>query len=500
MSLLGIDIGSGSVKAVVFTTTGDTLGQAQVIYGTTRPGTHRAEADPNDLWNAVVASVRGVTASVDSNAVEALGVSAHGESFVAVDGHGQALGPMVMNADNRATAECDEIGKILGDERYHAITGLPLHPMYAVSKMRWMARHQADLFGRAAFLLGPADYVLLRMGLPACTEASLAARAGALDLERRQWSVDVLAAAGIPPRLLPRLVPAGQSVGGLGTEAAGILGLRSGIAVALAGHDQPCGALGAGCVRTGDVCDSAGTYECLTAVSAQRPESRMALPLHLNTGPHVVEGLFATLAFFPAGLAVNWVIETLHPDSNRNEFLDGLERRLAAIPGPTGVCVLPHWVGSCTPDWDPRATGAIIGLTPTVDRDRLVKAAFEGIACELAVNLEALTKVLGPCKRIRIHGGNGKYPWTVQLRADMTRTRFEVLAQRDAVSLGAAMLAATAAGMFPDPIQAAKTMSSTGTLIEPEPVTISAYGRQQQVYRAFNSALRPVYALAVANT
>lgn len=497
---LGVDIGSGSVKAVVFNDAGVERGHGQAAYPTNHPGPNRAEADPELIWAAVVAAVH---AAVDGLAVapQAMALAAHGESVLPVDAHGAALGPMLMNADNRAVAEAAAIGRALGQNdgpaRYHAITGLPLHPMYAIAKMQWLARHEPERFAQAAWWLGPAEYTLLRLGLPVRSEPSLAARTGALDLAGRTWSSAILAAAGVAESRLPPLIPAGRAVGSLSAAAAAELGLPSGIPVALAGHDQVCGALGAGCVQPGDTGDSAGTYECLTAISAQRPASAQALPLHLNTGPHVVDGLFATLAFFPAGMVVQWLLAATVAPEDQAAFLAGLDDRLTAIPGPTGVCILPHLVGACTPHWNAQATGAMLGLTPRTGRDQLFKAVFEGLACELAENVDALRTLVGPCERIRIFGGNARCPATVRLRADLTGCTF-VAAPREAVCLGAAMLAATAAGRFADPVQAARAMGRSDGQTVPDPALVRAYRPQRQVYQAFNQAMIPLHAALAA--
>jgi xylulokinase len=496
MSLLGIDIGSGSVKGVAFTARGGILAEAAAPYRSNFAGDGRAEAAPEEIWEAFAGVCRRVGAAAAGDLVEALAIASHGETFIPMKRDGSALGPAVMNADNRAADEARMLEREVGRMELYRITGVPPHPMYALPKILWLKRHAEAIYRQAELFASPAGYIQARLGLPPAFDVTLAGRTLAFDLDAGDWSRAILSAAGIPSDRLPEVRPAGAALGRLSRAAAESIGLPAGAGVALGGHDQPCGALGAGCVQPGDVADSAGTYECLTAASRARPDAATAARFHLNTGRHVIGGLYATLAFFPAGLLTRWFAAEFAPGRDPDDFFREAEERIGqGEPGPTGICVLPHWVGACNPAWDARATGVIVGLTPRADRWRLYRAIFEGIACELTLNVEALEQTTGAFDRVRIFGGNARHPFSIQLRADVTGKRVEALAHPEAVCLGAALLAGVAAGLYRDAAAAAAALLGAPRRFDPNPAAAKAYDPQIRRYRAIFPALRAIHAM-----
>ncbi len=500
MSLLGMDIGSGSCKGVVFAEDGTILGQASRGYRMTTPAPGRAEMDPEVLWTAFAGVVRDIAAR-PGQPISALAIASHGETVIPVDGKGVAVGPALMNADNRATAEALALETALGRGEIYRITGLPAHPMFALSKILWLRTNAPDVWSRAKRFLSVEDYLLGRLGLPPLTAHSLACRTMAFDVRRLDWSASILAAAGLGPERLGIPAPSGQKVGTVSAGVAARLGLRTGMIVAVGGHDQPCGALGAGVVRAGQVADSAGSYECLAAVTDTPRNTPEALAFALNSYCHVVPGQYVTLAFFPAGLVAQWVVDQLCGEDRAEARLT--DRPLYAVldeavaqrcAGPTGVCMTPHWVGACNPHWDPRATGALVGLTPGITRHHLYKAVYEGIACELALNIEALEQVVGPIGPVRLHGGNARSDFTVQLRADLTGRPMELMTEPEAVCRGAAMLAGVGAGVFADARAAAEAWTPATRVFTPDPAAQRLYRRQTAQYNRLYPALEAVRA------
>lgn len=481
------------MKAVAFTSAGDILAQAAADYPTAFRENGHVEALPENLWNVFARVCGEIGANTAADPVSGLAIVSHGETFIPLGRDAAAIGPAIMNADNRATDETKRLSDALGHAELYRITGVPPHPMYSIPKIMWLKRHNPSLYERASVFATPAGYLQARLGLSPAIDHSLAGRTLAFDLDAACWSRTILDAAGIEASKFPEAVAAGVTLGRLTQEAAEALNLPAGARVALGGHDQPCGALGAGCMHDGDAADSAGTYECLTVVSGKRPERAAASRSHLNTGRHVVGGLYATLAFFPAGVLTRWFLDELVPEEERRGFHAKAEDQVGRLGvDPTGICVLPHLVGACTPAWDPRATGVIVGLTPPAGRWHLYKAMFEGFACELDLNIEAVERALGSIHGVRIFGGNSRHAFSVQIRADVTGKRFEALANPETVCLGAAMLAGVAAGEFAGPAAAVATMTGGMKAFEPDPVTAAAYDKQKRSYRAVYPALEPV--------
>lgn len=455
MSLLGIDIGSSSCKGVAFDASGTSIAKAEVSFRVSASEPGRAELDPEVFWDAVISVARSIGRDTAADPIETMAISSHGETIIPVDGSGKAVGPALMNSDNRALAQAEEFGRELGRERIHSITGLSLHPMFALTKIQWIRDNQPDLFLRARYFIGPADYVLMRMGFPPVTDYSLASRYMAFDILAKSWSSEILAFAGIEADRLPTVLQAGERVGRLSTSCASTLGLLPGVTVSLGGHDQPCGALGAGVVEPGIISDSAGSYECLAVSSGFPQNNARALEFNLNSYCHVVPDQYITLAFFPSGLMVKWFVEqfceveALEAKTSGRSVYEVLADKVAAFASTaTDIIAFPHLVGSCNPHWDVRATGTISGLTPGVTRIQLYKSLYEGIACELLQNLKALQEVSGDSGPVRIFGGNATAPFSVQLRADITGRSMAVMPHSEMVCQGAAILGGIGSGRF----------------------------------------------------
>ncbi|MDR3643901.1 MAG: FGGY family carbohydrate kinase, partial [Clostridia bacterium] len=463
MSLLGIDLGSGSCKGVVFDNSGVSLAQETREYSTYSLHPKMAEMDADCFWEAVVFICRQLAEKVGGQNIEALCVSSHGETIIPVDKDGNAISPAIMNSDNRADEQARRWERIPGRNRIYEITGLPLHAMYSLNKILWLKEHEPELYSRAERFVSVGDFILQKLGLPPYTDYSLASRTMAFDIRKKDWSEEILQYAGIDRSRFAIPMPAGQLVGKLSASTASLLGLRAGTAVALGGHDQPCGALGSGVMNSGEVADSAGTYECLTAVSSEPVNTPEALSFSLNSYCHVVPDRYVTLAFFPAGIVSRWFVEQLCFEDEANarrvnkrvfEILDAKMQEVC--PGPSGLLMTPHFIGSGNPYFDVSAAGALYGLTPQVTRHHLYKAIYEGIACELRINTGVLEKICGVFSAVQISGGNARSRFTVELRAAMTQKAFQILECSDTVCLGAAMLAGVACGVYASAQEAAE--------------------------------------------
>lgn len=499
MSLLGIDLGSGSCKGVVFNYYGMIIAQASEEYSVYSPAPGMAEMDAEIFWEAVVKVTRRLSAVVERDPIEALSISSHGETFIPVLNDGSAAGPAVMNSDNRAVKQSEWWEKTLGKEKIYSITGLPVHPMFALNKIIWLKEHNPDVYSRVDKFLNVEDYILVKMGLPPYTDYSLASRVMAFDINKKRWSDDILKCAEIPEQKLGIPLPSGEKAGRLSREAASILGLKEGIIVAMGGHDQPCGALGSGVIDAGEVSDSAGTYECLTAVSEKPRNTEKALSCSLNSYCHVVPDRYVTLAFFPAGLVSRWFIEQfcfedkIQAEKLNKRVYEILDENVEkVIAGPTGLCITPHFVGSCNPYWDVRATGVMVGLTPQITRYHFYKAIYEGIAYELAINTQVLEELIGKFDSIKINGGNARSEFTVQLRSDITGKCMQTLHTSEAVCQGAAMLAGIAAGVYRNAEDAVSKVVRVRKSFAPDSTASEKYKVQLQKYRLIYPSLEDI--------
>jgi xylulokinase len=497
VSLLAVDIGSSACKAIRFAADGQILAQHAVGYRPEFPRPCFAEIDPETFWNALCTSSRAV-ARDRADPVRALCLSSHGETFVAVDADGRPLTKAILNQDGRALEEASWCEATLGRQRLFQITGLVAHPMYPVPKILWLRKHSPEIFASTCSFLTVIGYLFEKMGLPGYVDYSLASRFLAFDIEKRAWSDEILRAVELDPAHLPTPVPAGTIVGRLIAEVAGQLGVPAGTPVVLGGHDQPCGALGAGVIEGGRVSDSMGTYECLLAVSDAPSLNETACASALNCYCHVVPNKFVTLAYFPSGIMLKWFHDLL--------YANGSGELAAAAPaqaseashyafleahtpqGPTGLCITPHLIGSCNPDFNPRVRGFIAGLDPSIGRAHLYKGILEGLACELAIVSETLEQAVGGFEDIYVTGGGTASALGLELRAALTGCRLHVMSRQEAVCLGTAILAGLAVGEYASPGQAVAEVVGEKAVWVPNPAIAASYRDQAERYRRLRSA------------
>ncbi len=503
MSLLSIDIGSSRCKAVVFAVTGEILSQHACAYTPEFPAPSHAEINPERFWQAVCQGSRTVSKNL-SDPVRALCLNSHGETFVPVNVRNEAVGPAILNQDNRASEEAVWLEKTFGRKRLFEISGLVAHPMYPVPKLLWLRKHRPDIFASSVRFLTVIGYVLARLGLPAYVDYSLASRYLAFDIRQRRWSDEILTATEINVECLPIPVPAGTIAGKLDGSVASQLGLSPGTMVALGGHDQPCGALGVGAIDPGRVADSMGTYECLLAVSDQPSLTEAALAASLNSYCHVIPDKFVTLAYFPSGIMIKWFHDLLYAEvhgesvlaqngeSSYPEFIHYARLEREAPLGPTHLCITPNLIGTCNPDFNPHARGVISGLGPNTTRSQIYKGILEGLACEMSQMAEILAKAVGEFRDVYVTGGGSRSALGLRLRAALSGRVLHVMECPESVCLGGAILAGVACGEYGSLREAVEVVVREVSTISPDNATAAAYAQQVKQYRHVNSALTTI--------
>lgn len=495
MSLLGIDLGTSNCKCVAFRENGDVIVQSSVSYTPYSKHPDWMEIDAEVFWDAFVKTVRTVSAWLSDDPVTALAISSQGETIIPVDRSGIPVCPTLMNADNRAKPQIEELEHRLGRRRIYDITGLPLDTTFGGTKMMWLRENQPDVYARTAKFLSCEDFILMRLGLGAYSSKCLCCRTLLMDVRRREWSREMLDAMGIDPGKLSEPVSSGQLIGRLDAQTAAILGLHEGVGVAAAGHDQCCSIMGSGVTRDNTASDAAGTYEGVSLLTNTADTSDFAFESGINTYCHLFDDQFLSLAFFPSGFAMNWMMDLLRYNdapTTKGELFARLDAEVATLgDGPTGVFVLPHFVGSCSPYYDRRATGTVVGLTPNASPVVLYKAIYESIAYEFAAMTRLLSH-LGEYEAVHISGGGSKSDFTLRLRASISGKKICRASSSDSVCQGAAMLAGMATGVYRDRDDAVKKAIRLSHYFLPQQAVKEAYRNCEAMYHEIYRSLTPV--------
>ncbi len=405
--LLGLDVGTTSVKAVVYQTDGTAVGVASRPTPTHYPRPGWAYYRPEEIWQTVVGVIRGALASVhDPGEIAGVAVAAVGEAGVLLDASGQATADSIAWFDTRTRPQAEWLAERIGKDEMFARSGLSLQPIFSLNKILWHREHEPDAWRRSRRWLMLGDYVAHRLGGEQATDLSLASRTLMLNLREKAWDERTLAQAEIDPDLVAPLVPGGTALGHVSAEAAQATGLPRTAVIAAGGHDHVCGALAVGVTRPGQMLNSLGTAEALFLPLDEPLTDPKAGREGYTQGAHVVGGRFYAFAGqYTSGASIEWVRDLLGTQSDPVAY-DEMVAGAARVPaGSLGVVFLPHLRLAAPPYDDPKSRGALIGLTTDVGRDEVTRAVFEGLALESRNTYEPLLE-LSTGDRAGIGGGH----------------------------------------------------------------------------------------------
>ncbi len=496
MCLLGLDIGTSGCKATAIDSDGNVLASAYQDYALVSPQPGWQEIDPELIWQSVKTVISKTANNLDEE-IQAIGASSFGEAVVAVDRSGRSLGNSMMYIDQRGLEEADYLCSQLGNDKVLSITGTYVQPMYSICKILWMKRHRPQIDQQTWKYLLIADFILFKLGASPATDYSLAARTMAFDIVKKDWSSEILDCAGIDRNKFADPVQSGTIIGSVSPAIAVELGLSGQIRLVAGGHDQPCAALGAGAVKPGQAVDGLGTTECITPVfSKPILDSGMADNFFASV-PHVLPGLYVTYAFtFTSGSVLKWY---------RNNWGQAYQERAKALgvnaldlmiddaaPGLSPVMVLPHFAGAATPYMDNDAKGAIVGLTIDTRPEEIIKGILEGITFEIMINVERLERAGVTVNELMAVGGLSRSPALLQLKSSMMGKRIHTLNVSEAGTLGVAILAGTACGVFSSTDEAVRRLVKTKDTFTPDPDLHESYLERFETYKKLYPAIRQV--------
>ena len=485
-TVIGIDIGTQSTKAVLVSAEGAILKQAQQGYAPDTPRPNWAEQNASVWLDAVEHCVAEVARGRDD--VAALCVSSlYGGSGIPVDADNNPLHPCLIWMDRRAEAQADWVRAHVNLERLGAITGNGVDSYYGFTKMMWLRDERPDIWSKTALLLPPNAFVIQRLTGEIAVDHSSAGNIGGIyDLQARAWSGEMLDVLGLPAALMPaRLVNPSDQVGGITPGVAARLGLRAGTPVMAGGVDAAIATYAAGVTAPGQHVAMIGTSMCWgTITPATNPANRLvAFPYVVGTA----EDLYVFGGAGTAGAAVSWFREQFCQAETlaaRQRGIDPhrlLEEAAATVaPGADGIVFLPYLMGERSPVWDSRASGAFVGLNLFHTRAHLYRAVLEGVTFALRHNMEAGAKGAAQLEpRLIVVGGAAKSDLWMQIVADVTGYPVWTILEDVEAAIGAARLAAVGCGLV------SLDDSSWITLVERARPDLDAGRRYDQVFSIY---------------
>ena len=475
--VIAYDLGTGGIKASIFSHDGTSKASVFIQYDTYFPKENRHEQRPMDWWDGVCKSTHLLLKKSGIKSNEILSIALSGHSLVAapIDKKGNLLLEQVpIWSDMRANKIAQDYFEKNNYDNWYMKTGNGDPPeCYSIFKLMWLKQNMPEIYNKTNITLGSKDFINYMLTGNKLTDPSYASGTGAFNLRDWKYSDEIISSTGLPKSILPPIVPSHSIVGKVTYEAAKATGLTEGTMVACGGVDNSCMALGARGIGEGKIYTSLGSSGWI-AVTSEKPI--LDTKQHTFVFAHIEEGYYTSAtSIFSAGNSFRWVRDTLCADiSQEEDSYEKMTEWASDVPlGSNGVLFNPSLAGGSAQEKSSNINGGFLGLTLKSTKEDMVRACMEGIALNLKACLDILRQYV-PCDdEMLICGGGSKSPLWMQMFADIYNLKvIKSNVDQDAASLGAAAVALRGCGLWWDysqienlhHIESIKTPISTNTI------------------------------------
>ena len=503
--LIGIDLGSTSLKAVVYDLAGKVAAKAS------RPTErHNPYADhpdwaiwkPEQIWGGVCEALREAVGKLDDpGEIRAVAVTGMGMDGVPIDAEGHWLYPFISWHCPRTAPQQQWWMEHVGPERQFGITGNPVWAINTALRLLWMREHEPAVLDKADKWLLIEDFVNFMLTGVKATDYSMASNTLLLDQRTRTYSDELLEVSGIDRGLLCDPQPSGTPIGEVHAKAAEATGLPKGTPVVLGGHDFLCGCLPVGAFKPGVVLDVAGTWEIVVAALEQPVLTEEVRKMGWWVDSHVARDTWAAMGSAVAAEMLEWFRDQYGFEERQKAQAAGgtdwghlMAAAAGSPPGANGVMFLPHMSGATIPAPDPSSMGAFVGLRNIVTKADMLRAVVEGLNYQFLQILQGVEAGLGvqPDQFVTVGGGAQNAFW-MQNKADMVGKAFETPEIDEATPLGAAILAGIGVGLYQDEQDAFQQVYRPGRVYEPDADLTARYAEGFETFQQIYPALKPLH-------
>jgi len=502
--LMGIDLGSTSLKAIVYDSQGTAVATGSRPTERFHPNPDKPEWtvwEPDQIWGGVAAAARDAVAKLDDpGGIKGVAVTGMGMDGVPVDEDGKWLYPFISWHDPRTVPQFDWWRENVTFEKTFSIGGNPVWAINSCMRILWMAEHEPDILAKTHKWLLIEDFVNMMLCGRMVTDYSMASCTALFDQKKLDWSDELLNLSGIDRELMPEVLPSGTPVGEIHAEASSATGIPEGTPVVLGGHDHICGALPVGVFRPGTVLNVTGTWETVLT-AAEQPELKDELrQMGVTVQAHVARGMHAVWGSNAASEMVEWYRKQFGHEARQkadNDVDREWEHFIASAAespvGARGVMFLPHMSAVACPVVDEHSAGAFIGLKNTASAGDMLRAVFEGLCFQTRDVATALGSGLAVgMDRFVAVGGAIRNEFWMQCKADVMGRPVEVPDVEEATPMGAAIMAGIGTGVFKDETDALDRVYREGKVFQPNPEAAAKYDELFKIYKQIYPAISPI--------
>lgn len=433
---IGLDIGTGSTKAVAYNSRLETLFESHYSYKgiSSKPGYY--ELDPEIIWHGVLFCIKTIQDQIPYPP-KAIGLSSAMHGLMIMGKNGEILSPILTWADNRSAWIAESLRMEPDAERFYQKSGTPIHAMSPFCKIIWLKENHPELWDTPICFVSIKSFIWFRFFGLFEEDWSMASATGLMDIQAKTWYSPALKRAGIKEDQLPVLVSTWFCRTNIISQEALNHGIEKDIPIVIGASDGCTASLGSFTLNPGTGSITIGTSGAVR-ICSQEPLfdfSTMIFNYILDNQIWVCGG-----AINNGGLAMDWGIQNFIEDPHKRNYQECFQRIQEIPAGSEGLLFLPYLTGERAPIWDENAKGAFLGIRLKHHSGHFLRAVVEGICFAMNQVLEVLETKSNPIHTVHISGGFTESPEWVQILADITGKKFYLLAKKDASTLGAAIL------------------------------------------------------------
>lgn len=482
--LMGIDLGTSSLKSVIMERDGKIIAISTCKYDVSSPQPGHMEQDPEIWWLACVKTIRECLhkSSVEAQEIASLSFSGQMHGLIVLDEKKELIRPAILHNDARSDVEVEALYALLGRE--HVLNHL-MNPIFTGSQLAslyWMKKNETDRFRRIRYILSPKDYLLFRLTGVISTDYSDASATLLYDMKEKCWWKRALDCIDISPEFLSPVRESTFPAGKISHAAEKETGLSTQTIVCVGGGDQIMQALGNGVFNPGMATVTIGSSGQIF-IPADRPVGNPDFNMHTFCGAQ--EDLWFSMgAILSAGLSLKWVVNLLGED----DFVK-LGRKAEKVPaGSKGLIFLPYLNGERTPHMNPLLRGGFLGLSMETKADDLIRAVMEGVSFALREAMETCMQVVpAPLKWIASGGGTHSGIW-MQILANILDKPLYISTVRENAAVGAAIAGGVGAGIYASLKKGCgEVVSYHSNPFVPELEKVKLYEELYQIFKEVNT-------------
>ena len=461
MFVASLDLGTTGCRTFIFDLAGTIIASDYQEWDSFYPTPSYVEQDANIWWESIKKTIEAAIkkSGIDKTEIVSLSVTNQRETIVPVDKEGNPLHNALVWQDRRTTDQCNLIKEKIGIDKIYETTGLTIDPYFSISKIMWFKEKKPEIYNKAHKFLLVSDYIIYKLTGKYVTDHSNASRTMLFDINNLKYSEFIASELELDLDKMPEAFESGVDIGEITTDETNFD--KKTLVITGAG-DQQSAALGVGVVSPGEIKCTTGTGSFILAYLSKPnfdPQKRVLCSCHAVPGVWVQEA-----SIFTSGAALRWFrdqigqAECMAAEEGQDPY-DIMTAEAQKSPiGAKGLLFIPHMVGAGAPHWNPYAKGIIFGLALGHERKDLYRAVLEGVAYEVKKNIEVFKELRIEPKELLLTGGGSRSDFWNQIYADVLGITCVRNIIEEATSLGAAILAASGAGLFPDISKAAENL------------------------------------------